>query len=248
VAEQVSIVDQLSEGRFIYGAGGRTRGNDAKREHFFEFLEVLKQLWSEDSFSGFEGKYYQYPAFYESYLNIPKPVQKPYPPMLLPVDSQESFEPMGTHGYRIAIGGGTSPHNLRGYGVLKEDVKRYRKAWKAAGHPGDPTTVVRMPTLVAETKAEAERLTDNLMTLAKRYYSGRQGIGSTDAGSASPETAADANLFGTPEEVVERIHFIKENFSCDEIMFEVNWTASVPREVVANTLRLITDKVIPAFK
>ena len=35
VAEQVSIVDQLSQGRFIYGAGGRTRGNDAKREHFF---------------------------------------------------------------------------------------------------------------------------------------------------------------------------------------------------------------------
>ena len=58
VAEQVSIVDQLSQGRFIYGAGGRTRGNDAKREHFFEFLEVLKQLWTEDHFTGFEGKYY----------------------------------------------------------------------------------------------------------------------------------------------------------------------------------------------
>src|SRR5437879_10663235 len=57
--------------------------------------------------------------------------------------SQESFEPMGTHGYRIAIGGGTSPHNLRGSAVLKEDVKRYRKGWKAGGHPGEPTTVVR---------------------------------------------------------------------------------------------------------
>ena len=118
-------------------------------------------------------------------------------------------------------------------------MKRYRKAWKAAGHPGDPTTVVRMPTLVAETKAEAERLTDNLMSLARRYYAGRAGIGSTDAGSASPETAAEANLFGTPEEVVESIHFLRENFSCDEIMFETNWTASVPREVVMNTMRLI---------
>jgi alkanesulfonate monooxygenase SsuD/methylene tetrahydromethanopterin reductase-like flavin-dependent oxidoreductase (luciferase family) len=248
VAEQVSIVDQLSEGRFIYGAGGRTRGNDARREHFFEFLEVLKQLWTEDHFTGFEGKYYKYPAFYESYLNIPKPVQKPYPPMLLPVDSQESFEPMGTHGYRIAIGGGTSPHNLRGSAVLKEDVQRYRQAWKAAGHPGDPTTVVRMPTLVAATKAEATRETENLMSLARRYYAGRAGIGSTDAGSASPDTAVEANLFGTPEEVVERIHFLRENFSSDEIMFEVNWTASVPREVVMNTIRLISDKVIPQFK
>jgi hypothetical protein len=33
-----------------------------------------------------------------------------------------------------------------------------------------------------------------------------------------------------------------------EIMFEVNWTASVPRDVVMNTMRLITDKVIPQFK
>ena len=113
-AEQVSIVDQVSQGRFIYGAGGRTRGSAERRDQFFEYLEVMKQLWTEDQFSGFEGKYYNYPAFYESYLAIPKPYQKPYPPMLLPVDSQESFVPMGTQGYRIAIGAGSSPHNPRG--------------------------------------------------------------------------------------------------------------------------------------
>ena len=90
-AEQVAMVDQVSGGRFIYGAGGRTRGSAARREQFFEYLEVMKQLWTEDHFSGFEGKYYNYPAFYEPYLAIPKPYQKPYPPMLLPVDSQESF-------------------------------------------------------------------------------------------------------------------------------------------------------------
>ena len=47
---------------------------------------------------------------------------------------------------------------------------------------------------------------------------------------------------------MESIHFLRENFSCDEIMFETNWTASVPRDVVMNTMRLITDKVIPQFK
>ena len=137
-AEQVAIVDQVSQGRFIYGAGGRTRGSAERREQFFEYLEVMKQLWTEDHFSGFEGKYYNYPAFYESYLAIPKPYQKPYPPMLLPVDSQESFVPMGEMGYRIAIGAGSSPHNPRGSAVLKEDVQSYRKAWMDAGHPGEP--------------------------------------------------------------------------------------------------------------
>ena len=144
VAEQVAIVDQISEGRFIYGAGARTRGSDERREYFFEYLELLKQLWNEDSFTGFEGKYFNYPGFYENYMGIPKPVQKPLP-MLLPVDSQESFVPMGEHGYRIAIGAGSSPHNLRGSAVLREDVQAYRNAWMKAGHEGEPSTVVRVP-------------------------------------------------------------------------------------------------------
>ena len=247
-AEQVAIVDQVSKGRFIYGAGGRTRGSDTRREQFFEYLEVMKQLWSEDTFSGFEGKYYSYPAFYEPYLAIPKPVQKPYPAMLLPVDSQESFVPMGQQGYRIAVGAGSSPHNLRGTSVLIEDVKRYKQAWRDAGHPGEPTTVVRIPTLVAATKEEATREVDGLMSLARRYYSGRIGIGSTDAGAASPDATEEVNLFGTPEEVVDKIEILREDFGTDEIMFEVNWTSSVPRDVVMNTMRLITDHVIPKFK
>ena len=219
-----------------------------RREQFFEYLEVMKQLWAEENFSGFEGKYYNYPAFYESYLSIPKPYQKPYPPMLLLVDSQESFVPMGAQGYRIAIGAGSSPHNPRGSAVLKEDVKAYRNAWKDAGHPGGPTTVVRIPTLVAETKSEATRQTENLMSLARRYYSGRVGIGSTDAGAASPDATEEVNLFGTPEEVVDKIDALRDDFSTDGMMFEVNWTSSVPRDVVMSTMRLITDKVIPEFK
>ena len=113
---------------------------------------------------------------------------------------------------------------------------------------GDPATVVRIPTLVAATPAEATRQTEALLQLAPRYYAGRVSIGSTDAGSASPDAAAEVNLFGTPEEVVDRIERLREDFSTDEIMFEVNWTASVPREVVMTTMRLLSDKVIPRFK
>ena len=247
-AEQVAVIDQVSKGRFYYGAGARSRGSDERRDYFYEFLEVLKQVWTEDHFSGFEGKYYNYPAFYEPYLSIPKPYQKPYPPMLLPVDSQESFVPMGTLGYKIAIGAGSSTHNIRGSAILREDVKTYRQAWKDAGHPGEPTTVVRIPTLLADTKAEADEQSEKLMALARQYFSGRFGIGSTDAGSASPDATAEVNLFGTAEEVVDKIEVLREQYSTDEIMFEVNWTSSVPREVTTNTIRILTDKVIPKFK
>jgi len=46
--------------------------------------------------------------------------------------------------------------------------------------------------------------------------------------------------------VVEKIEVLREQY--DEIMFEANWTSSVPRDVVTNTIRILTDKVIPKFK
>ena len=73
-------------------------------------------------------------------------------------------------------------------------------------------------------------------------------IGSTDAGTASPDATEEVNLFGTPEEVIDKIEILRDDFSTDEIMFEVNWTSSVPRDVVMNTMRVLTDKVIPRFK
>ena len=33
---------------------------------------MMKQLWTEEHFSGFEGKYYNYPAFYESVHGHPE--------------------------------------------------------------------------------------------------------------------------------------------------------------------------------
>ena len=56
------------------------------------------------------------------------------------------------------------------------------------------------------------------------------------------------NLFGTAEEVVDKIHVLREQYSADEIMFEVNWTSSVPRDVVTKSIQILSDKVIPEFK
>ena len=86
------------------------------------------------------------------------------------------------------------------------------------------------------------------MSLARAYYAGRVGIGSTDAGAASPDATEEVNLFGTAEEVVDKIEVLRDQFSTDEIMFEVNWTSSVPREAVMKTMRILTEKVIPKFK
>ena len=239
-AEQIAMVDNLSDGRFIYGAGGTTIGAEGRQNQFFEFLEVMKKIWTEEEFSGFQGEYYDYPPLPSGARVMPRPVQKPHPPILLPLDSQQSFEPMGKMGYRIAIGGGTS-HNERGDSVLKEDVERYRQAWRDAGHSGNPAVAIRISTHVSATKEEAMR-TMEAVTKARTATAAA-------AARADPVYASDgsANMFGTPEEVVERIHQLREDFGADELMCDMVGYF-LPREIVLKSMRLLTDKVLPKVK
>ena len=92
-AKAVSTLDVLSNGRFELGLG---TGGDPKKEvrayglsdpgpasvrseKLAEYLEVLKKMWGEDK-SSFHGKYY---SITEATC-LPKPVQKPHPPINMP--------------------------------------------------------------------------------------------------------------------------------------------------------------------
>ena len=229
-AEQIAMLDQLSNGRFIYGAGGDTTGDEVRQRHFHEYLAVIRQVLAEDKFSGFEGEFYHYPPLPDDGARFqPNCVQKPHPPFLLVLDSQQGFIPMGKLGYRIAIGGG-SLHNERGDAVLKDDVKNYRQAWMDAGHPGVPSVAIRMNTRVAATQREADQMAQQKPT-AKHE-------GSAD----DPRRSSD--LYGTPEQIVDRIHQMREDFGADEIICTI-LGGSDSREGIMKSIRLISEKVIP---
>jgi alkanesulfonate monooxygenase SsuD/methylene tetrahydromethanopterin reductase-like flavin-dependent oxidoreductase (luciferase family) len=70
----------------------------------------------------------------------------------------------------------------------------------------------------------------------------------TVAGMSYDDWFRDKVAFGTPEAVTEKLRGLAEELGLDQIMFEVNWTSSVPREVVMKTMQILTDKVIPEFK
>jgi alkanesulfonate monooxygenase SsuD/methylene tetrahydromethanopterin reductase-like flavin-dependent oxidoreductase (luciferase family) len=241
VAEQIAIIDQVSNGRFIYGAGGNTIGDARRQRHFLEYLAVMKQAWTEDEFSGYHGEFYDYPRLEPAGRVSPKPVQKPYPQIVLPLDSQQSFVPMGRNGYWIAIGGGSS-HNERGDAVLKQDVANYRQAWRDAGRTGDPKVVIRISTHVAATRAEANR---TLEAVDKVHADHAAATGQQPRRTDGRERGS--NLFGTPEEVVDRIQELHEAFGADEIMCMM-MDYMLSREDVIRTMRLVADKVIPKVK
>ena len=90
LAKEAATLDMISEGRLELGIGAGWARTDYERsgipydppaqrvERFSEALTIIKGLFAEGTFS-YSGKYYQITDL----EGMPKPVQKPYPPLLI---------------------------------------------------------------------------------------------------------------------------------------------------------------------
>ena len=90
LAKMASSLDQVSNGRFLLGLGAGWMDEEYRAygypfpsarvriEQLEEALNIIKRLFTEPRAS-FQGKYYAV----EEAVNHPKPVQKPYPPILI---------------------------------------------------------------------------------------------------------------------------------------------------------------------
>jgi alkanesulfonate monooxygenase SsuD/methylene tetrahydromethanopterin reductase-like flavin-dependent oxidoreductase (luciferase family) len=97
VAEQISTLDILSNGRVEFGTGRGASvyhieafgvGPAESRQVWEESLEVICSLFLNDKFPGHKGAYYDLPPR----SLVPKPVQKPHPPIWVAATSPSTFE------------------------------------------------------------------------------------------------------------------------------------------------------------
>ena len=118
-AEEAATVDQISKGRLDFGVGrsgfptayaGYGIPYEESRERFRECLAVILKAWTEERFS-YAGQYY---AFNEVAV-LPKPYQKPHPPVRVAATTRDTFPMMGQMGYPIFVG-------LRGFDVPQVDA------------------------------------------------------------------------------------------------------------------------------
>ena len=87
LAKQVSTLDHLSDGRFIFGVGAGWNVPEMQ-DHGVEFgdrwkqaierIEAVKAIWTQERAS-FSGRYVRFGPMWQ----YPKPVQKPHPPVVL---------------------------------------------------------------------------------------------------------------------------------------------------------------------
>ncbi|HJU18600.1 MAG TPA: LLM class flavin-dependent oxidoreductase [Stellaceae bacterium] len=262
IAEEAATVDQISHGRLIFGVGrsGFPRTYEAygvpygeSRERFAETLEIIKRAWTEPAFS-FAGKYYNF----ENVRLTPKPYQEPYPEIRIAANSADTFPAIGKlgHGVFVAVRLGTLSE-------LAPNIRAYREAWKAAGHPGAGKVFLRAPVYVADTAAAARSEPEESIMYFYRYLGERLEDSATRAGVRAVEDRAargrrlqtitydealrDKIIVGTPEAVTDRLLGLKEELGLDGILAEMNCGTKIPHQKVMKSLQLLCEKVMPRF-
>ncbi|MDR3535485.1 MAG: LLM class flavin-dependent oxidoreductase [Acetobacteraceae bacterium] len=263
IAEEAATVDHLSHGRLIFGVGrsGFPRTYEAygisyaeSRERFAEVLEILRRAWTQETFS-FDGDFYH---FHDVHL-VPKPFQAPYPELRIAVNSPDTFVQTGAAGYPIFVA-----TRLGDLTELVPNLKLYREAWQAAGHPGKGRVYLRVPVYVAATEAEAREQPRESVMFFYRYLGARIEQSATQEGARAIENRAERGqrlqsidydeavrskiVVGTPQMVVDRLGALQQELGLDGILAEMNCGMQIPAGQVSTSLAMLCEQVIPAFR
>ena len=254
IAEEAAIVDHISEGRLVFGVGrssflesyqGYNIDYGESRGRFAESLEIILKAWGEKPFS-YQGEFYD---FHDVNL-VPKPYQKPHPPVRIAVESTDTFALAGSLGFPIFIRHQMEIPQLQGL------LKQYRRARQLAGYDGPNDVILQIAGYVAETAEQA--YVEPQESAMRRIQVLRQALDQAAdqesyerlkrASEVSYDELLDRVAFGTPEAVVERLQEYQEQLGITGISLDVNPGGQIPPEQVVNSMRLLTEQVMPHFK
>jgi alkanesulfonate monooxygenase SsuD/methylene tetrahydromethanopterin reductase-like flavin-dependent oxidoreductase (luciferase family) len=256
LAEESASVDQISRGRLLFGAGrsGNPRSYraygvpyDESRERFYETLAILKLAWTEDQFS-YQGKYHSF----DNARAVPRPYQKPHPPIRIAGASEDTFPTLGRLGYPLFVS--VRSASLSG---LAPDLKAYRDAYREAGHPGHGEVYLRLSMHVGETDKKAlEEGEPSIMAGYRSLTSRLEGSPNKRRQAELQEILTisyeavlrDKVVVGSPERVADRLKQLEEELGIDGILAELNFGSAIPAELMMQSLRLLCEKVMPHFK
>src|SRR5436190_9198801 len=151
LAEDVATVDHLTKGRLEFGVGrsslpGHYQGFNIpyseSRQRFLETLEILIKAWTQDRFS-YAGKHFHF----RDVCVMPKPLQKPHPPLRVAATTQETYPLVGRMGLPLFV----APRTIS-ISDLKRFIGGYHEGWTAARHTGRGDIGLTMPVYVSETE------------------------------------------------------------------------------------------------
>ncbi len=261
LAEQLSLIDNLTKGRLIVGLGRGTAYNiydyqgfgiphEEAQARLDEAEAIIRKAWSGEPFAH-DGRFWQ--------LNVPMlrplPYTKPHPPIIRGASSEASLVELARQGRPFLM-------NVQSLEVTRHRVQLYCDTMRAAGYDAaaiagnlDLSWVWRN-VFVAASDAEAERvgmpffeaMTRSRAELRNRIYAEtgqRIEVPHSDL-PAARASVAHGLLRGSPASVAEAMAGI-ETLEVGGVIASFR-LGPMPHEVAAESLRLFMREVAPQFR
>ena len=162
VAERVAMLDHLSDGRFEFGTGRGAGSHEIlgflpgiestniTREIWEDVIGEFPKMWMQDTYEGYEGKYWSLPPR----KILPKPYHKPHPPMWYAAGNQTSWAMCAQRGLGVL---GFSVGNLEELAPVLKSYKDEIPNAEPVGAYVNDNVLVTSAAYVAEDRQEAHR-------------------------------------------------------------------------------------------
>ncbi len=275
---------EVGIGRGVYGreAINMNKESDLKDQAknfrlFSETLEIMKKAWSKDFFSH-QGEFYTYPSpnfIWQHDMSppkenivdlktnelkqisvLPKPYQKPFPPISQVVDGERSIQWAAENGLNTIMWIPTVKALKKRFEIFKETKSKVENRDVPLG---EGISLVR-DMFVAETMEEAEKMAGEHIVNYMRWVCHWRGLGNhMDPDEKLPETKNKLDLlnyeflhkrnllFGTPEFVIEKIKELQQELNLQNLQVWSNFPG-VKHEDCMRSIKLFTEEVIPNIK
>lgn len=247
LAEEIALLDVLSGGRVKWGAG---RGFDPvefrvfgvpieeSRRRLYEAVEIVIAAWTGERLR-WDGPHWTF----DDVEVLPKPIQRPHPPVWLAAGSTGAIRWAAKRGFSIMLG----PHAT--FEETAAHLRLYRDELAEHGHAldGRELPIARMIAVADSDEAAAEIARKGTEWIAGAYINAAK---VTDPSSADQaflmmdrraliERYVDsAVIHGSPERVIDQIERLRGTLPLESLM-------CVPLSHTSFTT--FTDKVLPHF-
>ena len=268
LAEQMALVDIIADGRLDVGVG---RGNrpaefagyrvpqQESRERFDETVDVIQRAWTEERFS-YHGRFFTF----DDVRVIPKPVQRPHPPLYQVCVTKDGIENTALRGWpmlnsvlfgpvdQLVTNRDTYVNTLEKAGRTPAEIAALLARWG-----------VSRQIYVADTDARAleearaaevwyqdsfrrfvipERIEDAHPSLQPGFRAMAERLGTVTWEGLVAETLA----FGSPDTVARHIEYMR-SIGVGQVLCWMNF-GGLPPDKIRRSMELFAREVMPRFR
>ncbi|NKB58499.1 MAG: LLM class flavin-dependent oxidoreductase [Alphaproteobacteria bacterium] len=260
VAERVATLDLLSGGRVELGMGEGAGPAElhpfgtqvrTKRDRWEEAVKAIIPMFTKESWE-FHGEYHDFPARNV----IPKPFQKPHPPLWVACSNIKTIGQAGEWGMGALGFTFVSPDAATAW-VNKYYNNLLNHPNRLTDYPINPNIAMVSGFMCAETDEEAyEKASGWTFFIFALSYYGRKGVDAPGEGnlweefqdwrhSKKAQDAFKGALIGSPKTIREKLHQFQDAH-VDQVIL-LNQAGKTSHEDICGSLKMFAEEVMPEF-